>query len=310
MLNILSSLFAIDCCWTPTESSRHPHTSVSVLSRLQFSHQMPGLMWAVTKVRPVLRWSRPGPAAASSVLVTGWLRHEAGHIGHLVTRPGPRGPGCHEEQHDIIVVVAVLISQPMGLCGGAWQGQGVHSMNDILRDRAWETPCASRGGLRLWLCQAPGLVRLRWAESHYSGDTGPWQHLQSQLRVIITCHFTPQQNVTRHSSWAAYSWWLHRSSSSGYTTFKLARYAFYITEAWPEFSRHQVWMFARPSESKLVAGRFACCVSYLGNCCHAISGGRVKHTITIKTPRMIKDFQEIFSFLFFNFFTVSSWALQ
>ena len=66
------------------------------------------------------------------------------------------------------------------------------------------------------------------------------------------------------------------------------------------FNHHQVWMFARLSESKLVAGRFACCGSYLGNCCHAISGGRVKLTITIKTPRMMKDFQEIFSFLFLS----------
>ena len=129
-----------------------------------------------------------------------------------------------------------------------------------------------------------------------------WQHLQSQLRVIIACHFTRHCNVTRQG--AVYSCTLGAGPSIIFIRLHnlqigpvcildyrcLARV----------FSHHQVWMFARLSESKLVAGRFACCGSYLGNCCHAISGGRVKRTITIKTPRMMKDFQGIFSFLFLS----------
>ena len=309
MLNILSSLFAIDCCWTPTESSRHPHTSVSVLSRLQFSHQMPGLMWVVTKVRPVLRWSRPGPAAASSVLVTGWLRHEPGHIGHLVTRRGPRGPRMSRGATRHYCCCCSFNITANGIVWRSVTGTGCpqyewHSPRQSLGDTlCWPQWSETLPRLQAW--SGSGEQRVITAETLGTGNISRvssvssslvtsrlnimWPDTRAELRTLGGS-IDHLHQVTQPSNWPGMHFRLPRPGQS--------------------FSRHQVWMFARPSESKLVAGRFACCVSYLGNCCHAISGGRVKLTITIKTPRMIKDFQEIFSFLFFNFFTVSSWAWQ
>ena len=131
---------AIDCSWTPTASNTLiPPVSLSVLSRLQFSHQMPGLLWVVTKVRS-LSWDAdhaPAMAAASSVF---WSRADS-DIGHMVTRPRrPMRMSRGATRH-----YCCCCSFNITATGIVWRcvtGTGCSEYEwHLLWDTAWETPC-------------------------------------------------------------------------------------------------------------------------------------------------------------------------